>query len=64
MQRNSNNKGKSNWSAPMREGIRSVDVSAVIYKLEAKHNPYLRTPSYRSMVTKHNTLIGSNSEIY
>ena len=63
MQRN-NNKGKSNWSAPMRKGIRSVDVSAVVYKLEAKHNPYLRPPSYRSMVTKRNTLIGSNSEIY
>jgi len=63
MQRN-NNKGKSCWSAPMRKGIRSVDVSAVVYKLEPKKNPYIRERSYRSLVTKRSTLIGSNSEIY
>jgi hypothetical protein len=63
MQRN-NNKVKSNWSAPMRKGIRSVDVSAVIYTLEAKKNPYIRPSNYRKIIPKHSTLIGSNSEIY
>lgn len=62
MQRNNN--AKSNWSAPQRKGIRSVDVSAVIYKLEAKKNPYIRSSTYRSIIPKRNTMIGSNSEIY
>lgn len=63
MQRNKSN-NKSNWSAPMRKGIRSVDVSAVIYKLESKKNPYIRSSSYRNMIPKRETMIGSNSEIY
>ena len=48
----------------MQKGIRSVDVSAVIYTLEAKKNPYIRPSNYRKIIPKHNTLIGSNSEIY
>lgn len=64
MERKNNENGKSNWSAPMRKGVRSVDVSAVIYKLEPKKNPYIRSSTYRGIVNKRSTMIGSNSEIY
>lgn len=62
MQRSNNN--KSNWSAPMRKGVRSVDISAVIYKYELKKNPYIRSSAYRKTMPKVSTLIGTNSEIY
>ena len=56
------NTKKQNWTAPQRKGIRSVDVSAVVYKPSMKSNPYLRTPTYRKQ--KSVSMIGTNSEIY
>jgi hypothetical protein len=44
--------------------VKSVDVSAVIYKQSRKENPYIRSAAYRAIKPKHSTLIGSNSEIY
>jgi hypothetical protein len=41
-----NNK-KSIWAAPIPAGIRSVDVSAVVYKMMVKESAYMRTPTYR-----------------
>lgn len=48
----------------MRKTVRSVDISAVVYKLERKKNPYIREASYRKILPKRSTMIGSNSEIY
>lgn len=55
-------KQNNSWAAPQRKGIRSVDVSAVVYKPTMKSNPYLRTPTYRKQ--KSVSMIGTNSEIY
>lgn len=38
---------KSIWAAPIPAGIRSVDVSAVVYKMMTKESAYVRTPTYR-----------------
>lgn len=56
------NKNNDNWTAPQRKGIKSVDVSAVVYKPTFKNNPYLRTPTYRKQ--KSVSMIGTNSEVY
>ena len=56
------NKAKQGWEAPQAKTIKSVDVSRVVYKLEAKKNPYLRPPSYRRQ--KSISLFGTNSECY
>lgn len=56
------NKNNDNWTAPQRKGIKSVDVSAVVYKPTFKNNPYLRTPTYRKK--KSVSMIGTNSEVY
>jgi hypothetical protein len=55
-------KNNDNWAAPQRKGIKSVDMSAVVYKPTFKSNPYLRTPTYRKQ--KSVTMIGTNSEVY
>jgi len=55
-------KQNNSWAAPQRKGIRSVDVSAVVYKPTMKSNPYLRTPTYRKQ--KSVSMIGTNSEVY
>ena len=55
-------KSNDNWAAPQRKGIKSVDMSAVVYKPTFKSNPYLRTPTYRKQ--KSGTMIGTNSEVY
>lgn len=56
------NKSNDDWSAPQRKDIKSVDVSAVVFKPVFKMNPYLRTPSYRKQ--KSVRMRGTNSEIY
>jgi hypothetical protein len=57
------NKTNTNkWTAPQRKGIKSVDVSAVVFKPTIKMNPYLRTPTYRKQ--KSVSMIGTNSEVY
>jgi hypothetical protein len=56
-----NNK-KSIWAAPIPAGIRSVDVSAVVYKMMIKESAYMRTPTYRKR--KSIKIIGTNSECY
>jgi hypothetical protein len=55
-------KKQNSWTAPQRKGIRSVDVSAVVYKPTMKSNPYLRTPTYRKQ--KSVSMLGTNSEVY
>ena len=55
-------KNNDSWAAPQRKGIKSVDVSAVVFKPSIKMNPYLRTPTYRKQ--KSVSMIGTNSEVY
>ena len=55
-------KNNDTWAAPQRKGIKSVDVSAVVFKPSIKSNPYLRTPTYRKQ--KSVSMIGTNSEVY
>ena len=50
------------WIAPQRKEIKSVDVSAVVFKPALKSNPYLRTPTYRKQ--KSVSMLGTNSECY
>jgi len=50
------------WAAPQRRDIKSVDVSAVIYKQVTALNPYLRTPTYRKQ--RSIRMVGTNSECY
>lgn len=50
------------WIAPQRKGIKSIDMSNVVYKPTFKSNPYLRTPTYRKQ--KSVSMIGTNSEVY
>ena len=56
------NKNNDNWTAPQRKQIKSVDMSAVVYKPSIKMNPYLRTPTYRKQ--KSVSMQGTNSEVY
>lgn len=53
---------KQAWTAPQRKGIKSVDISNVVFKPKPKANPYLRTPTYRKQ--KSVSMLGTNSEIY
>jgi hypothetical protein len=53
---------KQNWSAPQNKIIKSIDISAVLFKPAPKANPYLRTPTYRKQ--KSVSLLGTNSEVY
>jgi len=53
---------KQNWSAPQRKGIKSVDVSSVVFKPTLKSNQYLRTATYRKQ--KSVSMTGTNSEVY
>jgi len=53
---------KNNWEAPQRKQIKSVDISAVVFRPVLKENPYLRTPTYRR--AKSISLKGTNSEVY
>ena len=55
-------KNNDSWAAPQRKQIKSVDVSAVVYKPAMKMNPYLRTPTYRKQ--KSVSMLGTNSEVY
>jgi len=56
------NNTKTNWTAPQRKGIKSIDMSNVVYKPTFKSNPYLRTPTYRKR--KSIPMIGTNAEVY
>lgn len=51
----------TNWGVKFGT-VKSVDVSAVIYKQVRKENPYLRGASYRRR--KGVAIIGTNSECY
>lgn len=58
-----NKKIQSNpWNIKPIGQVRSVDISAVVYKTVRKENPYNRSASYRNR--KSISLIGSNSEVY
>lgn len=50
------------WAAPQRKDIKSVDVSAVVFKQVTAVNPYLRTPTYRKQ--RSIRIVGTNSECY
>lgn len=58
MTKNKNNK----WSAPQSKEIRSIDISAILFKPSTKSNPYLRTPTYRRKRSV--PMTGTNSECY
>jgi len=53
---------KQNWSAPQSKEIRSIDISAILFKPAPKSNPYLRTPTYRRKRSV--PMTGTNSECY
>ena len=55
-------KKQSDFKAPQRKQIRSIDISSITYKLVPKANPYIRPASYRKQ--KSVTMIGTNAEIY
>ena len=59
---NMTNNTKTNWTAPQRKGIKSIDMSNVVYKPTFKSNPYLRTPTYRKQ--KSVSLRGTDAEVY
>jgi hypothetical protein len=56
-------KKQNSWAAPQRKTIRSVDVSAVVFKQTIKKNPYIRSASYRALPSKSMTGL-TNSEAY
>ena len=55
-------KKKQNWKAPQSKEIRSIDISAILFKPSTKSNPYLRTPTYRRKQSV--PMTGTNSECY
>lgn len=58
-----NKKQNNNWAAPQRKVIKSIDISAVVFKPKFKENPYLRSASYRALPGK-STKGLTNSEAY
>jgi len=53
---------KNAWSAPQKKQIKSVDISAVIYKPQRKEDKYIRSSTYRKQASI--SLKGTNAEIY